>query len=70
VLISVLVGAKLAGILGALGAIPIAGAIQVVLLDWQRHRREGLVVSPAEPLPKRESPEIGKPDIGGSPDSL
>jgi predicted PurR-regulated permease PerM len=70
VLISVLVGAKLAGILGALGAIPIAGAIQVVLLDWQRHRREGLVVSPAEPLPERESPEIGKPDIGGSPDSL
>jgi predicted PurR-regulated permease PerM len=40
VLIAVLIGAKLAGILGALGAIPIAGAIQVVLVDWQRHRRE------------------------------
>jgi predicted PurR-regulated permease PerM len=39
VLISVLVGAKLAGILGALGAIPVAGAIQVILLDWQRHRQ-------------------------------
>jgi predicted PurR-regulated permease PerM len=70
VLISVLIGAKLAGILGALGAIPIAGAIQVVLLDWQRHRRERLVVSQSEPLPERESPEIGKPDEGGSPDSL
>jgi predicted PurR-regulated permease PerM len=39
VLISVLIGAKLAGILGALGAIPVAGAIQVLLLDWQRNRR-------------------------------
>ena len=43
VLIAVLIGAKLAGILGALGAIPVAGAIQVILIDWQRstgaHRR-------------------------------
>ena len=31
VLISVLIGAELAGILGALGAIPVAGAIQVLL---------------------------------------
>jgi predicted PurR-regulated permease PerM len=38
VLISVLVGAEVAGVLGALGAIPIAGAIQVVLLDWLAHR--------------------------------
>ncbi len=40
VLVAVLVGAEVAGILGALGAIPIAGAIQVVVVDWQRHRRE------------------------------
>jgi predicted PurR-regulated permease PerM len=39
VLVAVLVGAKLAGILGALGAIPVAGTIQVLILDWQRHRR-------------------------------
>jgi predicted PurR-regulated permease PerM len=45
ILVSVLIGAKLAGILGALGAIPIAGAIQVILIDWQQHRR------PAEPAP-------------------
>ena len=38
VLVSVLIGAKLAGILGALGAIPVAGAIQVILIDWQRQR--------------------------------
>jgi predicted PurR-regulated permease PerM len=47
VLISVLIGAELAGILGALGAIPVAGAIQVLIIDWLRHRREGSV--PAGP---------------------
>ena len=40
VLISILIGAELAGILGALAAIPVAGSIQVVLLDWRRHRGE------------------------------
>ena len=40
VLISILIGAELAGILGALGAIPVAGSIQVVLNDWRAHRRE------------------------------
>ena len=39
VLISVLIGAELAGILGALGAIPIAGALQVIIADWLQHRR-------------------------------
>lgn len=38
ILVAVLVGASLAGILGALAAIPIAGTIQVLLLDWMRHR--------------------------------
>ncbi len=40
VLISILIGAELAGILGALAAIPVAGSIQVILLDWLRDRRE------------------------------
>jgi predicted PurR-regulated permease PerM len=39
VLISVLIGAELAGVLGALGAIPVAGTLQVLFLDWLRHRR-------------------------------
>jgi predicted PurR-regulated permease PerM len=39
VLISVLVGAELAGVLGALAAIPVAGSLQVILVDWLRHRR-------------------------------
>ena len=45
VLISVLIGAELAGVLGALAAIPVAGAIQVVFADWLRHRR-------AQPIPE------------------
>jgi predicted PurR-regulated permease PerM len=45
VLISVLIGAELAGVLGALAAIPVAGALQVVFVDWLRHRR-------APPLPE------------------
>ena len=39
VLVSVLVGAELAGILGALAAIPVAGSLQVVVRDWLAHRR-------------------------------
>ena len=39
VLISVLIGAELAGILGALGAIPVAGGLQVIVVDWLQHRR-------------------------------
>jgi predicted PurR-regulated permease PerM len=49
VLIAVLVGAEVAGILGALGAIPIAGSIQVILVDWQRHRRGRLVETVTAP---------------------
>ena len=40
ILVSVLIGAKIAGILGALAAIPVAGAIQVVFLAWLSARRE------------------------------
>ena len=39
VLIAVLMGAKLAGVIGALGAIPVAGAIQVIVVDWLAHRK-------------------------------
>jgi predicted PurR-regulated permease PerM len=39
VLLAVLVGAEVAGVLGALGAIPIAGTLQVLLLDHLEHRR-------------------------------
>jgi predicted PurR-regulated permease PerM len=39
VLVSVLVGAQIAGVLGALAAIPVAGTIQVLLVDWRANRR-------------------------------
>ena len=39
VLIAVLIGAELAGVIGALAAIPVAGTIQVILVDWLQHRR-------------------------------
>ena len=40
ILISVLLGAKIAGVLGALAAIPVAGTIQVLLLAWLKARRD------------------------------
>jgi predicted PurR-regulated permease PerM len=43
VLVSVLIGAQIAGVLGALAAIPVAGTLQVLLLDWRRHRLEQIV---------------------------
>ena len=39
VLIAVLIGAELGGVIGALAAIPVAGTIQVVIVDWLAHRR-------------------------------
>ena len=49
VLIAVLIGAELAGVIGALAAIPVAGAIQVILVDWLAHRRSGTSPPPAAP---------------------
>ena len=53
VLIAVLIGAELAGVVGALAAIPVAGAIQVLFIDWLKHRggRLGELASqpPVEP---------------------
>lgn len=51
VLIAVLVGAALAGILGALAAIPVAGTIQVIVRDMLAQRRAGLAeaLGPAAP---------------------
>jgi len=40
-IVSVLAGASLLGVLGALLAIPIAAAIQIILRDWWTHREPG-----------------------------
>jgi predicted PurR-regulated permease PerM len=47
ILVSVLIGAELAGVLGALAAIPVAGAIQVLITDFLRARRERAIKTPA-----------------------
>ena len=47
VLIAVLIGAELAGVVGALAAIPVAGTIQVLLVDYLKHRRGQLVDRPS-----------------------
>lgn len=46
VLIAVLIGSSLAGVVGALGAIPVAGALQVILRDQLEHRRGRVAPSP------------------------
>jgi predicted PurR-regulated permease PerM len=46
VLISVLIGAELAGVLGALGAIPVAGSLQVILREILRSRRGQAALEP------------------------
>ena len=39
ILVSVLIGAEVAGVIGALGAIPVAGTVQILISDWLQHRR-------------------------------
>lgn len=51
VLIAVLIGASVGGILGAIAAIPVTGAIQVVLRDLLDGRREGPAAAPASEAP-------------------
>jgi predicted PurR-regulated permease PerM len=52
VLIAVLMGAELAGVIGALGAIPIAGAIQVIIVDWLAFRRQRILEPSASLAPE------------------
>ena len=53
VIVAILIGASLLGILGALVAIPIAAAIQSVVLDWWAFRQEPLLGA-TEPKPRRK----------------
>jgi predicted PurR-regulated permease PerM len=49
ILLSVLIGSQVAGIIGALAAIPVGGTIQILLDHWQKSRRP-----PDEPMPPPE----------------
>jgi predicted PurR-regulated permease PerM len=66
VLIAILVGAELAGILGALLAIPVAGVIQIVLRDIWDHRGGRLKAEPTvgeEEVPVSRAPEPVKDPV-------
>ena len=52
VLMAVLIGAELAGVIGALAAIPVAGTVQVLLVDWLEHRRGRAGKPPGEATPQ------------------
>jgi predicted PurR-regulated permease PerM len=58
VIVAILVGASLLGIVGALLAIPIAGAIQIVVKDWWRARKS------REPV-LAPTPTVVVPGAGG-----
>ena len=55
ILVSVLFGATLLGVLGALVAIPIAASIQIVIREWWQYRRETRLSVP-QPPPAPEAP--------------
>jgi predicted PurR-regulated permease PerM len=55
VLVSVLIGAELAGVLGALAAIPVGGTIQVVATELLRWRRDTSIEIPARALHQDEA---------------
>jgi predicted PurR-regulated permease PerM len=55
VLVSVLFGASLLGVLGALVAIPIAASIEILLKEWWRYRREQRQIAEFEAVAIPES---------------
>src|SRR4029453_15077028 len=72
VIVAILVGVELAGILGALLAIPFAGIIQVIVRDLWDHRKGGLKAEPTTgeeeaPTPPGPPPQIGSPGAGSYP---
>jgi predicted PurR-regulated permease PerM len=54
VLIAVLIGAELAGVLGALAAIPVAGSLSAIIREFLAYARErgGQTASPAPSSPE------------------
>src|SRR4051794_8059093 len=60
-ILAVLVGASLLGILGALLAIPIAAAIQILLRDWWTHRAAADVTDAYAPAENGSGAELAQP---------
>ena len=61
VIVAILIGAALLGIVGALLAIPIAGAVQIVVKDWWQTRQ-------SRPPALGATPAVALPGDGGSGD--
>ena len=63
VLVSVLIGAELAGVIGALGAIPLAGGIQVLIIDSRaaREARRAAVAATVAAGPEPAQPSVAAP---------
>jgi hypothetical protein len=69
VIVAILVGVELAGILGALLAIPFAGIIQVIVRDLWDHRKGDLKDEPTTgeeevPITTEQPPPSGSPGAG------
>ncbi|HEV7807769.1 MAG TPA: AI-2E family transporter [Solirubrobacteraceae bacterium] len=63
ILVSVLIGAEVAGVIGALVAIPVGGTIQILMSHWLERRRTTGGDGEEEPeTPEPETPEPGPPD--------
>jgi len=65
-IVSVLAGAALLGILGALLAIPTAAAIQIVLREWWTNRQRPDLTAQLSPMQRARAPVQGAPADGGS----
>jgi predicted PurR-regulated permease PerM len=60
ILVSVLIGVEVAGIIGALVAIPIGGTIQILVSHWLEHRRAA-----GGDIEEPETPDAGPPPEPG-----
>ena len=69
VLVSVLIGAELAGVIGALGAIPMAGAIQVLIVDARgaREARRAASAAMIAAGPEPAEPSVTLPSVAPPP---
>ena len=61
VLLAVLVGAQLGGVVGALGAIPVASAIQIITVELIRERRAKRLVNPSRSEREPGETALGEP---------
>ena len=64
VLVSVLFGATLLGVLGALVAIPIAASIQIMIKEWWNYRRECRITTGVDARSRRRRTRARRPADG------